>query len=264
MFSREKEPTQQTLKNDIINSQKRAMRILAESELVASKVNVSLKEQGETMVRSRQVTNNIGEQLKKTDKDIRIIKSWFGPFINKLAKPFPNLSSSSGHGKIGSKGSLDSYSSADTNDFESMADQYRHQLLDYGDAIEEAQAHFDLNEELVAQNNENANSEVILSYYKKLKQQITSHSDVSNNNDKQKSLNKSSSEGDTVQDVVDEEIDNNFNQISSCLNRLKTIGLDMNDELSQHKDMIEDLKMAISKTEEDTEKVTRIMRRFEI
>lgn len=255
MFQRtDKQQNQHELKNDIINSQKRAMRILAESELVASKVNVSLKEQGETMVRSRQVTNQIGESLKKTDKDIRIIKSWFGPFINKITKNPLSRNNSLNRGL--SKGSLDSAisdcSMGQTGD--TIADHYRNQLLDYGDAIEEAQAHFELNEELVAQNNENAYNEnnLISNTTNNMNYVLSSiFKNKHNNNEDQN-------------DIVDEEIDNNFNQISSCLNRLKTIGLDMNEELEQHKEMIDDLKDAISKTEEDTDKVTRIMRRFEI
>ena len=53
------------------------MRILTETELVGSKINVALKEQGETLVKSRVVTTNIKENLKRSDKDIRVIKdSW--------------------------------------------------------------------------------------------------------------------------------------------------------------------------------------------
>ena len=64
-------------KNDILSSQKRCMRILTETELVGSKINVALKEQGETLVKSRVVTTNIKENLKRSDKDIRVIKdSW--------------------------------------------------------------------------------------------------------------------------------------------------------------------------------------------
>lgn len=259
MFQRDKQPDQNEIKSDIINSQKRAMRILAESELVASKVNVSLKEQGETIVRSRQVTNKIGEDLKKTDKDIRIIKSWFGPFINKLAKSNP-LSRANSLNR-GSKGSLaDSGNSSNYSDYDSsgsgntLADHYHNQLLDYNDAIEDAQAHFELNEELVAQNNENLNNNSMTNNL--INNNIISSIFSSKNNNMLNSEEQ--------QNEVDEEIDNNFNQISSCLNRLKTIGLDMNEELGQHKDMIDDLKDAISKTEDDTEKVTRIMRRFEI
>ena len=102
MFKKSK---QEELKNDILDSQKRAMRVLAESELVASKVNVALKEQGETIVRVRQVTNNISENLKKTDKDIRVIKSWFGPMVNKLLKPMDkNRRRNGGQGRSGSSG----------------------------------------------------------------------------------------------------------------------------------------------------------------
>ena len=54
------------LKNDIISSQKRCMRFLTETELVASKTNVCLKEQGETLVKSRICTENgLGKKYKK-------------------------------------------------------------------------------------------------------------------------------------------------------------------------------------------------------
>jgi len=62
------------LKNDIISSQKRCMRFLTETELVASKTNVCLKEQGETLVKSRICTENIDQCLKSSDKDIRVLK----------------------------------------------------------------------------------------------------------------------------------------------------------------------------------------------
>lgn len=129
------------------------------------------------------------------------------------------------------------------------SDPYHNELINYNDAIEEAQAHLELNEELLAQNqilgtNQSKSiSETIKSAY----------NEVTNNVDKKKQ-----------NEEKDEEIDNNFNQISSCLNRLKTIGLDMHDELVHHHGMIEDLQVAVNKTEEDTEKVTRVMRRFEI
>lgn len=75
------------IQTEIIDSQKRTISTLLESELVAANTGIALKQQGETLAKTKQLTHRISLSLHKSDRDIRAIKSWAGAIFNKFVKP---------------------------------------------------------------------------------------------------------------------------------------------------------------------------------
>ena len=69
-----------------LQSQQRALRILAETEEVGADTAVELKRQGEVLNKAEQKVDKIQEDLKKADFHMRTIKSWWGGFTNKFRK----------------------------------------------------------------------------------------------------------------------------------------------------------------------------------
>ena len=76
-----------SIQTEIIDSQKRTISTLLESELVAANTGIALKQQGETLAKTKQLTHRISLSLHKSDRDIRAIKSWAGAIFNKFVKP---------------------------------------------------------------------------------------------------------------------------------------------------------------------------------
>ena len=54
----------------MMDSQRRALSILSETELVGANIAISLKEQGETLARTKHLTHHIGVNLKRSDRDM--------------------------------------------------------------------------------------------------------------------------------------------------------------------------------------------------
>ena len=123
---------------------------------------------------------------------------------------------------------------------------YNGDLAHYERAIEEAKRDADVHEELVVQSKQQAKLDSVNGVFKKAKNLVMI--------------------GDAEQenDHLEEEIESNFGMMNSCLQNLKNMSLDMKEELDVQTFMIGDLHGAIDKTDEDTEKVTRAMRRFEV
>lgn len=271
------------IKNDIISSQKRCMRMLTETDLVGSKINVALKEQGETLVQSQVVTTNIQTCLKRSDKDIRVLKAWYGGIINKIRKPvekgnnkirsmknarllrrtnsgsLPNLNlndHSSAHSSFSEYSApIGRQDERSENGFENKTENnngsdplngFDCQLLHYSRSIEEAKLHCDLNEELVIQSDKEAVKDTVNGIYKRARNLMFMGENGADNVD------------------MDEEIETNFSHMSSCLSNLKKMGMDMQEELDIQTHMIGQLHGAIDKTDENTEDVIRAMRHFEV
>ena len=76
-----------SVQKEIVDSQNRTLHVLSESELVAANIGIALKEQGETLAKTKQLTHHIGMSLQRSDRDIRAIKSWCGAIFNKMVKP---------------------------------------------------------------------------------------------------------------------------------------------------------------------------------
>lgn len=120
-----------SVQKEIVESQNRTLHVLSESELVAANIGISLKEQGETLARTKQLTHHIGMNLQRSDRDIRAIKSWCGAMFNKMVKP----------------SSCGSFSQDKKDHQESEKNQKR--LDDYEEEICKAIAHADINQEVI-------------------------------------------------------------------------------------------------------------------
>ena len=58
------------IQTEMMDSQRRALSILSETELVGANIAISLKEQGETLARTKHLTHHIGVNLKRSDRDM--------------------------------------------------------------------------------------------------------------------------------------------------------------------------------------------------
>ena len=121
----------QSIQSDIIDSQKRVISTLLESELVAANTGIALKQQGETLAKTKQLTHKISLSLHKSDRDIRAIKSWAGAIFNKFVKP-------------GAGGALTA-----ANREQSKNGKNERLLSEYESEIAKAYAHADLSQELI-------------------------------------------------------------------------------------------------------------------
>ena len=120
-----------SVQSDIIDSQKRVISCLLESELVAANTGIALKQQGETLAKTKQLTHKISLSLHKSDRDIRAIKSWAGAIFNKFVKP-------------GAGGRLQA-----ANREQSKNNKNERLLCEYESEIAKAYAHADLSQELI-------------------------------------------------------------------------------------------------------------------
>lgn len=120
-----------SVQKDLVDSQNRTLHVLSESELVAANIGIALKEQGETLARTKQLTHHIGMNLQRSDRDIRAIKSWCGAVFNKIVKP----------------SSCGSYSRQNKDRKEAGKNAQR--LDDYEEEICKAIAHADVNQEVI-------------------------------------------------------------------------------------------------------------------
>lgn len=119
------------VQKEIVDSQKRTLSVLSETELVGANIAIALKEQGETLARTKQFTHNIGMNLKRSDRDIRAIKSWLGALLNKIIKPT----------------SCGGFSQQNRDKNESERNQQR--MEDYAEEIQKAYAHADISQEVI-------------------------------------------------------------------------------------------------------------------
>lgn len=205
-----------------LESQQRALRLLAESEQVGADTAVELNRQGEVLNRAEQKVDNINENLNVAEYHVRTIKSWFGGITNKFRKKPP------GSEAAASEGSQNISTAQENNQ----------------------------NAQHVARQINPGVSGTIPGPSSGLQNQHANNSSSSTR--QQINTNKPM----TQFDLMEDQIGTNLNQMSMGLGRLKDLGMGLNDELEKQNAQLGRLNTKMSKVDERTSNVNSVLRRL--
>jgi len=194
-----------------MQSQQRALRVLAETEEVGADTAVELKRQGEVLNRAERKVDKIEENLKVADYHMKTVKSWWGGFVNKMRKKPPVTK---------------------TSDDE---------VLDDGECMTKKVAE--------------ASSEVVNTM--NLQNQVNQVRGQPTNS-RTNQLNSRS----TTYDVYEHQIESNLDQMSSGLNRLKNMGLDLQTELDNQNQQLNRLGQKTERVDTKTAVLNQELRRL--
>ena len=206
-----------------LESQQRALRLLAESEQVGADTAVELKRQGEVLDRAEQKVDNINENLNVAEYHVRTIKSWFGGITNKFRKKPPG---SEGQGQQGESVTSQNIAAAQENNQNA---QHVARQINPGTSGQSSSSAAAIN----STNNNNNN-----------RQHINTNKPM------------------TQFDLMENQIGSNLDQMSMGLGRLKDLGMGLNDELQKQNNQLERLNGKMSKVDERTSNVNGVLRRL--